>query len=405
MVGHAVVERKETLSAVQIGLLMVALVWFLYSFRATFLSTVNVNEYAYLQPSLFRTWTQITDYSGAIGLISRTLTSLISVVALALFFTKRISLASDRKILRWLLVGESIYWLSLFLSGVMAFLPIPIGPGFPLGFPVEAGIPCLFESIAIPIALIALIYQLGPGKTPKNAVRWALVAGSIYLFAFWLNNTCNWLYVGLYTSKGWAYIMGHWENVLSFSLTTIGLLALAIYAAYFTWKSFGTATFGELKIRMIGTIVTLFGLYYLWNYLTWIFFGNDQLWSDWYSLLLGHNMNLWLLSLPIVGIALIIGDSVSAKGKDLKFLTDKSEFNAPARTYLNQRHAGKLLLAGQGLGIIFLAIFVGAYLGGLPGFVVLQSEPVFRLALQIFGGLFLFLVLCCLVLMTASKKK
>jgi hypothetical protein len=151
--------------------------------------------------------------------------------------------------------------------------------------------------------------------------------------------------------------------------------------------------------------VTLFGLYYLWNYLTWIFFGNDQLWSDWYSLLLGHNMNLWLLSLPIVGIDLIIGDSVSAKGKDLKYSTNISEFDARARTRLSGKHAGKLLIAGQGMGIIFLAIFVGAYLGGLPGLVVLQSEPVFRLALQVFGGLFLFMVLSCLVLMTTGKKK
>jgi hypothetical protein len=170
--------------------------------------------------------------------------------------------------LRWLLVGEAIYWLSLFLSGVMAFLSIHVGPGFPRGFAIEAGISCLFESIAIPATLIVLAYQLKSSKPLKSAINWALIVSIVYIFAFWLNNTCNWVYVALYTTKGWAYVAAHSENVISFFLTTVGLLVPAIYSVYFAWKSRGTTTFRELKTRTIGIIVTLLGLYYLWNYLT-----------------------------------------------------------------------------------------------------------------------------------------
>ncbi|HTY74713.1 MAG TPA: hypothetical protein VMD05_04020 [Candidatus Nanoarchaeia archaeon] len=379
-------ERKETLTALQIGLFVVSLVWFLWSFRETFLSAVNVNEFTYFPPSLFRTWTQITDYSGIVGLLSRTVTSLVAVAAVALLMAKRLSLSSSTKVFRWLLVGEAIYWLSLFLSGVMAFLPIPVGPGFPLGFPLEAGIPCLVESVAIPIVLLSLVYQLRPGKPLKSAINWALIAGAVYIFCLWLNNTCNWLYVAVYTAKGWAYVVNYPENLLSFVLTSVGLLALAVYTAHFAKKSIGTETIGKLDMRTIGVIVTFLGLYYVWNYLTWIFFGTSQLWSDWFSLLLGHNMNLWLLSLPIVGIALLIRDSASEE------------------MHLRKKYANELLIVAQSLVVIFLAVFVGAYLGGLPGVVVLQMEPVFRVALQILGGLVLLLVLYCLfVAMRRSK--
>jgi len=244
----------------------------------------------------------------------------------------------------------------------------------------------LVESVAIPIVLLSLVYQLRPGKPLKSAINWALIAGAVYIFCLWLNNTCNWLYVAVYTAKGWAYVVNYPENLLSFLLTAVGLLALAVYTAHFAKKSMGTETIGKLDMRTIGVIVTLLGLYYLWNYLTWIFFGTSQLWSDWFSLLLGHNMNLWLLSLPIVGIALLIRDSASEE------------------MHLRKKYANELLIVAQSLVVIFLAVFVGAYLGGLPGVVVLQMEPVFRVALQILGGLVLLLVLYCLfVAMRRSK--
>ena len=63
----------------------------------------------------------------------------------------------------------------------------------------------------------------------------------------------------------------------------------------------------------MGAIITLLGMYFLWNYLTWIYFGNNALWSDWYAWMLGHNMNLWVLAIPLVGLPLLLSRGAAEK--------------------------------------------------------------------------------------------
>jgi thiamine transporter ThiT len=106
-------------------------------------------------------------------------------------------------------------------------------------------------------------------------------------------------------SKGTQYITSYPQNMLSFIATAFGLLALAIYTGYFTWKSRGTQTLQDLNLKAVGGIITVLGMYFMWNYLTWIFFGGDYVWSSWYAWFLGHNLDLWMLSLPLVGLALL----------------------------------------------------------------------------------------------------
>jgi uncharacterized membrane protein YqhA len=137
----------------------------------------------------------------------------------------------------------------------------------------------------------------------KDAIKWGLIAGTVYVFVFWLNNTGMW--IATVMSKGTEYLTTYPENLLSFALTTIGLLALAVFTAYFTKKSVGTETLEKLKLKTLGAIIVALGLYFLWNYLTWIFFGRPELWSDWYAWFLGHNLDLWILSLPLVGLPLL----------------------------------------------------------------------------------------------------
>jgi hypothetical protein len=62
------------------------------------------------------------------------------------------------------------------------------------------------------------------------------------------------------------------------------------------------------------------------------------------------------------------------------------------------------LFAVQGIGAVFVGIFLAAYLGGLPTTAVLHSEPAFRIPLYIFGVALLVLVLSALVLAVLSKK-
>jgi len=63
------------------------------------------------------------------------------------------------------------------------------------------------------------------------------------------------------------------------------------------------------------------------------------------------------------------------------------------------------LFAAQGVGAVFVGIFLAAYLAGLPSTVVFHSEPAFRIPLIIFGAVLLVIVLSAFVLAVISKKK
>jgi hypothetical protein len=63
-----------------------------------------------------------------------------------------------------------------------------------------------------------------------------------------------------------------------------------------------------------------------------------------------------------------------------------------------------LLFVVQGVGAIFVGVFLAAYLGGLPSTAVLHSEPAFRILLYIFGVMLLVMMLAGAVLAVLSKK-
>ena len=151
--------------------------------------------------------------------------------------------------------------------------------------------------------MFKLSYELNPNKPAKGAIKWGLIAGTIYILVFWLVNTGLW--VSTIRQKGTEYLTVHPENLLSLALTTIGMLALTIFTAYFAKKSVGTETLEKLKLKTVGAIIIALGLFFLWNYMTWIFFGRNEVWSVWYAWFLGHNMDLWLLSIPLVGLPLL----------------------------------------------------------------------------------------------------
>jgi hypothetical protein len=297
-----IMAESKFYSPLKIGLLIVAIAYFLFTFHAMF--TLSwIGEWEGL-PESSAFWISITDISAFIGIVFRFIASLIAAAAITFYFAKKgLSTPTTLKVLKWILVLEAIYWLGLLLSGVWGVLPVELGFGgtglqFDISLLITTGIPCLVSSIAIPIALFKLVSKLD--KSTKDVIKWGLVAGTVYVFVFWLNNAGMWIITVM--SKGTEYLTTYPESLLNFTITTIGLLALALFTAYFTKKSIGTETLEKLKLRTIGAIIVALGLYFLWNYLTWIFLGG---WSDWYAWFLGHNLDLWLLSLPLVGLPLL----------------------------------------------------------------------------------------------------
>jgi hypothetical protein len=299
-------SELKVISPLKIGFLIVALAYFLFTFHAMF--TLSwIGEWESIRGS-FGFVIFVEDISGTIGLVFRFVASLTALAGIILYFVKKgLSAQTTMKILKLILVCEAIYWLGLLASGV---LPLVYLRGLGersllsvLSSVLISDIPCLVESIAIPVALFMLASKLNPKKPLKGAIKWGLIAGTVYIFVFWLVNTSMWIVA--VRQKGTEYLTSYPENLLSFGLTTIGLLVLAIYATYFTKKSAKTETLQDLKLPVAGAIILALGMYFLWNYLTWIFFGKPELWSAWYAWFLGHNMDLWILAIPLVGLPLL----------------------------------------------------------------------------------------------------
>jgi hypothetical protein len=307
------VEHKSY-SPLKIGFLTVALAYFMFTFHAMFtLSWIGEWE-SFSGP--FRFVIFIEDITSTIGIASRLVASTIAFLGVILYFERRrLSTQTIMKVLRLVLIGEAIYWLGLLPSGV---LPLFSTQGFAMWrvdghisvFPVLTSlitnqIPLLIESIAIPAVLFKLFYQLKPNKPAKGMIKWGLIAGTVYILVFWLTNTSLWILTVM--RQGTDYLIYFPENLFSFALTSIGMLALTVFMAYFAKKSIGTEDVENLEFKTIGAITTTLGLFYLWNYLTWILFGTNEIWSNWYVWFLGGNLNLWLLSIPLVGLPLLFG--------------------------------------------------------------------------------------------------
>ena len=291
-------------SPLKIGLLTVVTAYFLFTLHA--LLTVSwVGEWERLGATtgfvIF-----VEDIAATAGMIFRFVASLTAFVAAIVYFAKKgLPPQTTTKILRIILIGEAIYWLGLLPSGVMPiiYLRASHSPLSILTSLVSSDIPCLVESTAIPIALLMLAAKLSPAKPAKDAIKWALISGTAYVFVFWLVNTGIW--ISTIRQKGIAVLTVYPENLTGFVLTVFGLLALTVFAARFTSKSKGAESWDALSLKTVGVIITFLGLWFLWNYLTWIFFGRNELWSAWYAWFLGHNLDLWLLSLPLVGLPLL----------------------------------------------------------------------------------------------------
>jgi len=299
-------------SPVKVGLLIVAVAYFLFTLHAMF--TLSwIGEWETFSDS-FRFVIFVEDISANIGIASRLVASTIAFAGVILYFVKKgLSTQTTMKVVRLVLIGEAIYWLGLLASGV---LPLFSTLGFATWrvnghvstLPVLTSlltneIPLLVESIAIPIVLFKLSYELKPNKPVKGAIKWGLIAGTVYVFVFWLTNTSLWVTTLL--RQGTGYLTSYPENLLSFALTSIGMLALTVFTAYFAKKSIGTESVEKLELKTIGAITIALGLFYLWNYLSWIFFGRDEIWSNWYVWFFGNNLNLWLLSIPLAGLPLL----------------------------------------------------------------------------------------------------
>lgn len=71
---------------------------------------------------------------------------------------------------------------------------------------------------------------------------------------------------------------------------------------------------------------------------------------------------------------------------------------------LTDKRVSNFLFVTQGVGAIFVGLFLVAYLGGLPSTNVLHNEATFRIPLSIIGVVFLILVLATVIVAAFQRN-
>ena len=282
----------------KISLLVVSLSWFLF----TLYQFIRGSLYGAMPEQGF--WLLLTDQTAVIGLAFSITAGFMAVVTVLLnTFRKSLSPNETLMTIRWILLAQAVYWLSLLPSGLWGIEVLISFPEYTGSFGFFfANLPCLIESLLMTPLLVKLFLALNSNKPSKVAIKWGFLSGIALILVFWFDNSFNWIVAVL--QKGWGYLLFP-SNLLSFGITTIGLLALALFAVQVYRKSSGVESFGELNFRMIGAIILGLGLYFDAVYLLWVFFGSAGGWGSWYAWILGHNMNLWAMSLPLLGLPML----------------------------------------------------------------------------------------------------
>src|SRR5665647_1887567 len=312
--------EQKFFTPLKVGLLIVAISYFLFTLHAMF--TLSwIGEWDRFGGTMIL----VEDISATIGLVFRFAASILALAAIIVYYSKKtISKPTAYKVFRWVLVFEGIYWLGLSATAwysvqsfgltVLHYRSIVTL----LSSLLLSAIPTVVEAIILPIVLFVFAFNLNPNKPLKKPIKWGLITGTIYIVVFWLINTSIWegvVWGGGVRQKGTEYLTANPENLVSFILTVFGLLALVIYSSYFIKKSSGAEALQDLNFRAIGGIVLALGMYFLWNYLSWVILAGDK-WNNWYAWFLGHNMDLWMLSLPLVALPLIFYKWPKQKPKD-----------------------------------------------------------------------------------------
>jgi hypothetical protein len=237
---------------------------------------------------------------GTVGLGFRTAAGFIAVITILFYLVKRdLSTPEATMSVRWIVIFEAI--------GFLGFIPAAIW-GFDTVLPgysreiliVSTGLPCLVEAILIPVVLAKVFLELSPKKSARGWIKWALISGVVYLLVFWFNYSMQW--TATLMLKGTNFVVLHPINALGFALTVVGLLLLTLFAAFSFRRMFGKESLTVLDLKRVGSIITVFGLYFDLIFLLWILFGYVGGYNLWHTYFAHHNVDLWALTLPLVGV-------------------------------------------------------------------------------------------------------
>jgi hypothetical protein len=257
---------------------------------------------------------------GTLGLAFRIGAVLAAVLAMVNFLKGK-EVSKVLRPLRFALLMETLYFMSFIPSAIFGFVAgFGLLSGYHtlmeggLWFIVETAIPTLMESVIMPVSLLKLRSKLVPAsKSYRPIVEWSCITGVFYLIVFWLTYFTQWIatfmqpvgYASLYPGYGIEYVLNHPLNMFTFILTSAGLPFLMIF---FLWSSLSAIRdpAKRLNLRNVGLTLTLLGGYFITIITLFMIFGTIGGPSIWIIFFMFNNPDLWCITLPVLGIPLIL---------------------------------------------------------------------------------------------------
>jgi hypothetical protein len=319
-------------------ILVVALTYFAYSlyFAASGMrDSIGMisNQYIYTSLSKNSWWWMVLFYgsegvSGSVAIISRAIAGVFAVYAAFLFWRKKDNtMPTIRKNASTALLLETVFFLAL-IPSIIAAIAYNLTsenlfyfghtPGILLLY--GTAIPCLAIVLVVPPLLLKLRAAIKHEASNQEIIKWACLTGVGYLFVvFWFTYFMLWAgvtvpYTRVYEQYGLTFVLQP-ANLLSFSLTVFGLLALAIAALITTLPAIKKQV-TQPNLTRIGVILVAFGGYFIFNlfyyYLTGGYPAHPSVWYEVIGPL--HNPNLWTIALVFLGVPVLIYSKLRKQG-------------------------------------------------------------------------------------------
>lgn len=298
------------------------------------LSVVLFSWLAYTVYWLFKviiTWPQaftnaflidwLLEGAGTFGLVFR-IGAIISAILAVVNFLRGKEISKVLRLIGFALVLEAFYFLCFIPSAFFGFQAgfglsgghTLIGEAERLWFIIETAIPSLVEAIIMPVSLLKLRSKLTPSLKSRNEIiKWACIAGVSYLIVFWLTYVTQWIatfmqpgsYATIYPGYGITYILDHPLNMFTFLLTSVGLPLLTVFVFWSTRTATRDHTAGVSQ-RKVGLTLTLLGGYFITIITLFRIFGTVGEPSIWIIFFIYNNADLWCVTLPALGIPMIL---------------------------------------------------------------------------------------------------
>jgi len=328
---------KKYVGSLQFWVLIVIAVYFAYGvyFAASGMrDSIGMlsNDYVYTSLSQNPWWWMVLFYGsegigGSISIISRAVAGAFAFYAALLYWRKKdISMPTIRKSVSAALLFEAIFFLALIPSIVAAVTYNLTNENlFYFGHTPEllllycTILPILAIVLTVPPLLLKLRKTIKHEEPQPEIVKWACLTAVAYMFVvFWFTYCMFWMgetvpYPGVYPRWGLDFVLQP-VNLLSFTLTVLGLLATSIATLRTTLPAIKKQT-TQLNFTHIGSILATFGAYFIFNvfyyYSTGGYNANPSVWYEVIGPL--HNPNLWTIALAFLGTAVLIHGKTEKK--------------------------------------------------------------------------------------------